>query len=99
MIWRGYAENKELKAKRAADCLEHKKLRSDYESYVHRTGRDYREARDTAELVFYRHHSDMQTLEARIADLEAALDLKSTLALTAQIRVDQLERAALGVEV
>ena len=95
MIWRVYAENKELKAKRAADCLEHKKLRSDYESYVHRTGRDYREARDTAERVFSRHNRDMKTLEDRIDDLQAALDLKSTLALTAQIRIDQLERAAL----
>jgi chromosome condensin MukBEF ATPase and DNA-binding subunit MukB len=94
MIWNLYADNKDLKAKRAADHLEYKKLRSDYDNCVHAAGMDRRSEKETALRRADRYHRESQDLVTRIADLEAALDAKSTLALTAQIRVDQLERAA-----
>jgi chromosome condensin MukBEF ATPase and DNA-binding subunit MukB len=96
MIWNVYAELKDMKAKRAEDRLEYRKLRSDYDSQVHNSGRDSRAARDREQRILDRSHRESQTLKARIADLEKALDLKATLALTAQIRIEQLERAALG---
>jgi hypothetical protein len=95
MIWNLYADNKDLKAKRAADHLEYKKLCSDYENYVHSHRIAHLNAKDSDLRIRDRYNRENQALEARIADLEAALDAKSTLALTAQIRVDQLERAAL----
>jgi hypothetical protein len=95
MIWNVYAENKKLKAKRAADFLEYKKLRSDYDAYVHAVGKDHRNSKDTEKRILERAHRERKALESRVVDLEAALDAKSTLALTAQIRVDQLELAAL----
>ena len=95
MIWNLYADNKDLRAKRAVDSLEFKKLFSKYENYVHSAGEDYRNQRERHQRTLDWVDNERRDLEAWIIKLEADLDAKSTLALTAQIRVDQLERAAL----
>ena len=96
MIWNVYAENKELKAKLDVANLEIKKRRADEDNKMHDSGQDYRNAQSRQKMIVERMQDERTALQDRIAQLEKALDLKSTLALTAQIRIDQLERAASG---